>query len=185
MRNKNPKIIALFGGSFDPPHIGHEAIVKELLKLKLIQKVVIMPTYLNPFKSKFHAPSSLRLSWLKSIFSSYENVEINSYEVDAKRQVSSYESVKYLLKRYDKIYLVIGADNLKTFSKWHNYNELMSLVTVIVAHRDNIEIPSNFINLKVEEAISSTTLRASMNKEKLSNICSDEIIQFYKENNEQ
>ena len=46
--------IALFGGSFDPPHIGHEAVVKALKDFKEIDKIIIMPTFLNPFKSKFY-----------------------------------------------------------------------------------------------------------------------------------
>jgi len=183
MRNNNSKIIALFGGSFDPPHIGHESIVKEILKLKMVDKVVIMPTYLNPFKSKFYAPSSLRLKWLKNIFMPYKNVEIDSYEIDLKRKVPSIESVQYLLKKYQKIYLVIGADNLETLSKWYKYDKLKSLVTFIVATRDNIKVPTNFIKLKVEENISSTSLRAYIDKNKLSPICSDEIIKFYKEKN--
>ena len=176
--------IALFGGSFDPPHIGHEAIVKEILKLKMIDKVVIMPTFLNPFKSSFHAPASLKVKWLKKIFASYKNVEIDCFEVDLKRQVSSFESVKYLLKRYKKIYLIIGADNLESLSKWNNYNELKELVTFVVASRDNIVIPTNFIKLKVEENISSTQLREHIDKNKLSDLCSTEITQFYKEKDE-
>ena len=177
--------IALFGGSFDPPHIGHEAIVVEALKLKDIEKVVIMPTYLNPFKSSFFAPSLLRLKWLKKVFAPYKNVEINSYEVNLGRKVSSIDSVKYLLKRYKKIYLIIGADNLKTLSKWDRYNELKTLVTFVIAHRDDIEIPKNFLELKIKEDISSTNLRKSIDRDKLSKICSDEIIKFYKEKNEE
>ena len=176
--------IALFGGSFDPPHLGHEAIVKEILKLDIIEKVVIMPTFLNPFKSNFHASPALRIAWLKKIFAPYDNVAIESYEVDLKRQVSSFESVKYLLKRYKKIYLIIGADNLKALSKWNNYSELKELVTFVVVSRDGIEIPANFLKLKVEENISSTQLRKHIDSSKLSKICSNEITEFYKEKNE-
>jgi len=184
MRNNNAKIIALFGGSFDPPHIGHESIVKEILKLKMVDKVVIMPTYLNPFKSKFYAPSSLRLKWLQDIFMLYENVEVDSYEINLKRKVPTIESVHHLLKKYQKIYLIIGADNLKSLSQWNHYDELKNLVTFIVATRDDIKIPTNFIKLKVEENISSTSLRRYIDKSKLSHICSDEITKFYKEKNE-
>lgn len=176
--------IALFGGSFDPPHIGHEAIVQEALKLKFIQKVVIMPTYLNPFKSNFYAPATLRIKWLKKIFAHYDNVEIDSYEVDLKKQVSSFQSVKYLLKKYKRIYLIIGADNLESLSKWSRYDELKELVTFIVASRDEIKVPTNFIQLKVQENISSTQLREHIDKNKLSSICSKEITKFYKEKNE-
>jgi len=179
------KSIALFGGSFDPPHIGHEAIVKELLKLKFVEKVVIMPTFLNPFKSNFYAPSALRLKWLKKIFSSYKNVEVSSYEVDLGKKVPTIDSVKYLLKRYKSIYLVIGADNLQTLHLWDKYDELKKLVTFVIASRDGIEIDANFLQIKVEENVSSTSLRGYTDKKKLSKICSDEITTFYKEKNEQ
>ena len=177
------KSIALFGGSFDPPHIAHEDIVKELLKLKSIEKVVIMPTFLNPFKSEFHAPSELRLKWLKDIFLSYDNVEVSSYEVDLKRVVPSIESVKYLLKKYKKIYLTIGADNLKEITKWKNYKDLKELVTFVVATRDDIKIPKEFIKIDVDDNISSSMLREQIDETKLNQICSKEIIKFYKEKN--
>jgi len=176
--------IALFGGSFDPPHIGHEAVVREALKLKDIDKVVIMPTFLNPFKSSFWAPATLRLKWLKEIFNTFKDVEISSYEVDLKRKVPTVDSVKYLLKRYKKVYLIIGADNLKSLEKWYKYDELKTLVTFVVASRDEIEVPDNYLKLKVEEDISSTKLREDIDINKISNICSDEITKFYKEKNE-
>ena len=176
--------IALFGGSFDPPHIGHEAIVREALKLEDIDKVVVMPTFLNPFKSSFLAPSTLRLKWLKEIFASYEKVEVSSYEVDLEKKVPTVDSVKYLLRRYKKVYLIIGADNLKALDKWYKYDELKTLVTFVVASRDEIEIPDNFLKLKVEEDISSTKLRENIDISKISKICSEEITKLYKEKNE-
>jgi len=176
--------VALFGGSFDPPHLGHEAIVKEVLKLDIIEKIIIMPTFLNPFKSNFYAPPALRIKWLKKIFAPYDNVEIDNYEVDLKRQVSSFDSVKHLLKRYKKIYLIIGADNLESLSKWSRYDELKTLVTFIIASRDEIEVPANFLKIKVEENISSTQLREHIDSSKLSKICSNEITKFYKDKNE-
>ncbi|MCW1558127.1 adenylyltransferase/cytidyltransferase family protein, partial [Campylobacter jejuni] len=42
--------IALFGGSFDPPHNGHNSVVLEALEKLDIDKLIIMPTYINPFK---------------------------------------------------------------------------------------------------------------------------------------
>lgn len=171
--------IALFGGSFDPPHIGHEAIVKALLNFKDIDKVVIMPTYLNPFKSSSHAPSELRLKWLHDIFDSHRRIEINSYEVDLKEKTPTIRSVKYLLPKYKKIYLVIGADNLATLSKWTDYNELKQLVTFIVCTRDNIEIPDNMLKIQIDKPVSSTDLRKHMKISKLVGKCAQEIKNYY------
>ncbi|MBU0720941.1 nicotinate (nicotinamide) nucleotide adenylyltransferase [bacterium] len=175
--------IALFGGSFDPPHIGHEAIVKAVQNFKEIDKVVIMPTFLNPFKSKSHAPSALRLKWLKGIFSSYENVIVDNYEVDSNKKVSSIQTVKYLLKKYKKIYLIIGADNLASLDTWERYEELKDLVTFVVASRDKIDIPDGFLTLNIDVDISSTELRRHVEISKLPKVCALEISKFYKENN--
>ncbi|MBD3829662.1 MAG: adenylyltransferase/cytidyltransferase family protein, partial [Arcobacter sp.] len=46
--------IAIFGGSFDPIHIAHVAIVETALKQLDIDKLIIVPTYLNPFKNSFY-----------------------------------------------------------------------------------------------------------------------------------
>jgi nicotinate-nucleotide adenylyltransferase len=174
------KTIALFGGSFDPPHIAHEAIVKALLNIEEIDKVIVMPTFLNPFKLQSFAPSKLRLKWLKEIFSDYENVEISDFEVLKNRKVPTIDSVKYLLKTYKKVYLTVGADNLKSLHKWQSFDELKNLVTFVVASRYDVEVPSNFIKLNIDIDISSTALRKSMDKTKLPQKCALEIEKFYK-----
>lgn len=174
--------VALFGGSFDPPHIGHEAIVKALQEIKHIDKIIVMPTYLNPFKSKFYADASTRIEWLKEIFNDYKNVEISDFEANQKKQVASIDSVKYLLTKYKTVYLVIGADNLNSLKKWKNYDELEKLVQFIVAPRDNIKIPSKFLKLDIDEDISSTDLREDIDLKKLPNKCAEQIEKHYKEN---
>ncbi len=174
--------IALFGGSFDPPHIGHEAVVKALCNFKDVDKVIVMPTFLNPFKSKFYAPSSLRVEWLKKIFSDYENVIVSSYEVEQEKAVTTITTVKNLLKSYKKIYLVIGADNLASLHKWHKYDELKELVTFVIAPRDGIEISSDFLRLDIDEKVSSTKLREDIEISKLPKKCAEDIYNYYKEN---
>lgn len=151
--------IALFGGSFDPPHTGHKAIVEAAQNLKEIDKVVIMPAFLNPFKSKSHSTPQQRLAMVKEMFKDNDNVEVSDFEVNQKQKVPSIITVKYLLKKYDKIYLIIGADNLESLHKWQNYEELKTLVTFIVASRDNIRIPEKYITLNVDVPVSSTQIR--------------------------
>ncbi len=178
------RTIALFGGSFDPPHLGHEAIVKALNELSFIDHIIVMPTYLNPFKNSSVAPASRRLEWLKEIFFSMKKVEVSSFEVEQKVKVPTLKTVKHLLKSYKKIYLVIGADNLKSLDKWHGFNELKTVVIFIVATREKIDIPKGFISLQIDENISSSELRNKMNINTLSKINAKKIIKYYKENNE-
>ena len=178
------RTIALFGGSFDPPHLGHEAIVKVLNKLDFIDKIIVMPTFLNPFKSSSVASATQRLEWLKEIFLPIKKVEVSSFEVEKNTKVSTLETVTYLLKSYEKVYVVIGADNLKSLTQWQGFEELKNKVTFIVASREKIDIPKDFICLEIDENISSSQLRNKMNINQLSKINAEKIVTYYKENNE-
>ena len=175
------KTIALFGGSFDPPHLGHKAVVDAVLSTLNVDKVIVMPAYLNPFKREVYAPPELRLKWLQEMFSSYKNVEVDDFELTCKQKVPSLQTVRHLQKRFEKIYLVIGADNLALLHKWHGYDELKNSVTFVVATRDDKEIPQEFLSLHVSEPISSTSLREEIKKEFLPVCVADEIEKYYKE----
>jgi len=175
------KTIALFGGSFDPPHIGHIAIIEALKQLEYIDEVVVMPTYLNPFKQNFVADASLRLKWLKQIFQNDSKVTISDFEVKQQKKIPTIQSVEYLLKKYSKIYLVIGADNLASLNKWHQFEKLQNLVNFIVVSRDGIEIDKKFIQLYVDHPISSSQLRQKLNESQLPIECKDEILKIYGE----
>ncbi len=179
--HKKGQTVALFGGSFDPPHLGHEAVVKALISQSEIDKIVIMPTFLNPFKSSSFAPPKKRLKWLKEIFSTSKDVYIDSFEVEKHEKVPTITTVEYLLKSYDKVYLVIGADNLKDLQKWYKFDELQRIVTFFVALRDEIYVPHEFLKLFVQADISSTSLRRTMNIDKLSAVNAEEIMNYYKE----
>ena len=87
--------VAVFGGSFDPPHIGHDLIIKSAFKSLDIDKLFIIPTYINPFKKGFVADENTRLAWVKKLWGSLEKVEFLDYEVRAKRPVPSIESVYF------------------------------------------------------------------------------------------
>ena len=98
--------IALFGGSFDPPHAGHDAAVKAILSSLKPNLLVIMPSFLNPFKKSFSAPPQLRLRWCRALWSDAPGVEVSDYEISQNRSVSTIQSVKFLLEKYgihDKI----------------------------------------------------------------------------------
>ncbi len=178
--------IAIFGGSFDPLHVGHVQIVNEAINSLHIDKLYIIPTYLNPFKKVFHAPSTLRLKWLQKVFTCKEKIEILDYEIKQERAVPTIETVKYLKQKepnIKKIYLLIGADNLSSLHKWHNYKELSNLVEFVVASRDKIKIPENLIKLPIHAKISSSKLRSTMNKSFIPQIIEDEITKYYNKNN--
>ena len=92
--------IALFGGSFDPPHAGHEAAVRAILSSLKPDLLVIMPSFLNPFKKSFSAPPQLRLRWCRLLWSDAPRVEVSDYEISQNVPVPTIQSVKFLLEKY-------------------------------------------------------------------------------------
>jgi len=169
---------AIFGGSFDPPHIGHLEVIQQAIKSLNIDELIVVPAFLNPFKSKSYAPAELRLKWLKAMTEKMESVRVSSYEIDQNRAVASIETVKHF-KNGDDIYLIIGADNLKDLSSWKDFKALDEMVTWVVATRDNIEIPSGYIVLNVNQNISATQLREQVQEAYLDKSIAKEILDFY------
>ncbi len=175
--------IAIFGGSFDPPHIGHLEVIQQTIISLNIDKLIVVPAFLNPFKSQAFAPADLRLKWLKTITEKMPKVEISTYEIEQNRPVPSIETVSHFYKG-EKIYLIIGADNLENLSQWHRFDALNEMVEWVVASRDSIDVPQGYIPLHVDHAISSSDLRANMDRNFLHPSTADEIESFYRENNE-
>lgn len=159
--------IAIFGGSFDPPHIGHQTIAKKAIKKLDIDLLIVVPAYLNPLKIKSFLDAKTRFNLLKKLFSKNEMIKVSKFEIKQDRPVYSIETIKYIKKKYkpSKIYLIIGADNYKTFHLWNNYEEIKELVELVVVTRDGYKYKKdeNVKRLKVDIKISSTELRNTFN----------------------
>ncbi len=175
-------ILAIFGGSFDPLHIGHIEIVKKALNELKIDKLLIVPTYINPFKKRFTAPANKRLEWLKKVFENKKKVEVIDFEIKQKRAVYTIETLLHLkscYKNIEKTYLIIGADNLKNLQKWHKFEELKKQVTFVVATRKDTKLPKDLKKLSINVNISSTSLRDKIDENFLPKTLKDEIKKYY------
>ena len=172
--------IALFGGSFDPPHLGHLAVIHAALAQLDIECLYVIPAYLNPFKSEFSAPPRLRFKWLKTILHD-PRVIVSDFEIMQERSVRSIETVTHFQDKADKIYMIIGADNLPHLRKWHRFDALDSMVTWVVATRKDARIDTHYLRLNVDMPVSSSALRRDCDARWLPSEIRHEIINFYKE----
>lgn len=163
MVNYNKPVVAIFGGSFDPPHKGHQEIVRVALSSLDIDKLHIVPAFLNPFKSSNLASSQTRLKWIKTLFSNIDNVIIETYEIDQGKSTTTFDTVKHINKMNIVKYLIIGADNLNSISKWSNFEWLNEHVTWVIASRDGYNLDTNVLKnwklLDVDMKISATKIR--------------------------
>ena len=130
--------ICVFGGAFDPLHLGHEKLISELLSK--FDKVIVMLSKQSPGKNAPDASDADRLKMLSLCsFFKDSNLIVDDYEIisDAKPSYTI-DSVKYISNKFkgDEIYLALGLDQLKNLSNWHNVEELLKLVKIICFNRN-------------------------------------------------
>ena len=150
------KTVALFGGAFNPPHKGHVAMVKILLRDPEIDTVWILPAYRHPF-GKLMLPFEQRLAMSRLAFSPLSsNVKVRPLERKLGGRGYTINLLKYLKKLYPRIdfKLVMGADSYRERDKWHDMAGIRRLVDLIVFSRGTrSEIP-NISSTKLRRALS-------------------------------
>lgn len=175
--------IAIFGGSFDPPHNGHHKIVQKALEVLEIDKLIVTPAYLNPFKHASHATPSQRLHWCKEIFH-HPKVEISSFEIDQHKSIYSAQTIAHFRQYYEVKYFIIGADNVASLDKWHQFEWINETITWAIAHRDKIAFDTSMIrewvDLPIEVNISSSMIRTALMFDHIDHKIKDEIERVYR-----
>ena len=163
MVNKSKPTVAIFGGSFDPPHKGHQHIVEKAIEVLDIDKLLVVPAYLNPFKTSSLASANQRLIWSHLLFDEIPNVIVDDYEIKEGKSTTTKQSVKHFNTTYDVKYLIVGSDNLSTLTKWHQFEWLNEHVSWVIATRTGhpLELHSlkNYKILELNADINSTEIR--------------------------
>lgn len=128
--------IAVYGGSFDPPHKGHRLLAESLAKKTGADKVVVIPAALSPFKNKTSASPEQRLDMCSLAFNS-PLFEISDMEIKRGGKSYTVDTLRDMKKNYPdaQLYLFMGEDMLLSFDKWYNYREILKIATVVCACR--------------------------------------------------
>lgn len=133
--------IGLYGGSFDPVHIGHQRVAESFLKSKLLDELHLVPTAYPPHKEESSTSFYHRSQMLKIAFSDYEHVVVNEVENSLPKPSYTLQTIEYLQEKHPEnlYYLCIGEDNLSTFHTWHKYKSILQKVRLIVAGRPGLD----------------------------------------------
>ena len=163
MVKEGKQVVAMFGGSFDPPHLGHQRIVEKAIKSLDIDKLLVVPAYLNPFKTSSLANAEQRLRWCHILFDDIPNVIVDDYEIKEGKSTTTLQSIKHFNIVYDVKYLIIGSDNLSTLTKWHNFEWLNTHIIWVIVTRENHPLETKSLRewrtLMLEAPMSSTDIR--------------------------
>ena len=166
--------IGIFGGAFNPPHNGHINAAKAFIEGCNLDILYVVPTYISPFKEDLL--NNIKLDHISLLvqeaFAKIPKVTISDFEISKKSISYTIDTVRYFKKIHEKddIFLLIGLDNAFNFYLWKEYQEILKLVTIVIANRDIKinhdldpklqEIFGSYIDLKTELIdISSSQIR--------------------------
>jgi len=165
--------IFFYGGTFDPPHIGHYNIVEYCLDL--CENFIIIPAKQSPFKkTKPEASKIHRLNMLNILFENFNKVEVDIFELESGNPNYTYLTINYLKKKFpnSNLTMVLGYDQLLKLNQWKNYKQIIDNVNILCFNRK--------INHKLEYNDEKIKVVDSFNY----NISSQEIRKIIKNNNE-
>ncbi len=149
----NPvKKIGLFGGTFDPIHIGHIIVAEWVQDALDLQTVFFIPNLIHPFgKRKDITPAEHRLNMLRLAVKPFERFRISDYEIQKGGISYAIETIEYFESQMPqaRLYYFIGADNLADFHKWHRYEEILQKVQLVVYDRKEGHVPENLPKEKI------------------------------------
>lgn len=131
--------IGLFGGTFDPVHIGHLRAAEEIRESFLLDRVYFIPAYIPPHKRRQGiTDADIRLRMIKSAIRG--NPYLRASEIELKREGVSYsiDTVRAFEKRFKTLYFIIGIDAFSEIDTWHDYREIFHHTNFIIMIR-----PSN------------------------------------------
>lgn len=133
--------IGIYGGSFDPIHIGHLLVARAALEEMSLSRVIFVPAARSPFKSDQEPASAhLRLSMLNIALSDVNNMEVSDWEITNGGLSFTINTVKYFRSSFpdSEIVYIIGADQCSSLHKWKSADELSKLVTFAIIPRPGV-----------------------------------------------
>ena len=135
----------IFGGSFNPPHMGHIQVMTEVQKKFGLDVIHVIPSHQNPLKISLEGPTpQQRLAMTQKAVQSFGG-QLIADDREIKRGGPSYtvDTLKEIAEEFpkDSLYLIVGADLFEQLDQWKNHTQLFDLANIIVVSRPGYDLP--------------------------------------------
>lgn len=158
-------IVAVFGGSFNPPHVAHVLAVALTLSTHEVDRVLVVPTFKHPF-AKTLAPYEDRVTMCELAMGWLPKVTVSRVEEELGGDSRTLRTLEHLAATHPewRLRLVIGADILAETSKWFGFEAIARIAPPIVLGRVGIGRESGNVHAPepLLPSVSSTEVRAKL-----------------------
>jgi nicotinate-nucleotide adenylyltransferase len=169
MNGRRKQRIALYGGTFDPVHVGHIAVAESLCKLFALDEVLFIPAHVAPHKRDAKVtPGWHRYAMLALATQGAARLRISTVELDAPEKPYTVETLARLateLGEEARLFFIMGADSWSEITTWREWERVLTLANHIIVTRPGYELESAHVTREISERLMD--LRG-MDHEKLS-----------------
>lgn len=162
---KKKQRVGIMGGTFNPPHLGHLIMAKEVQEQLQLDKVLFMPDNLPPHIDKKEAiDSKYRLKMVELSIADEDKFYLEDLEIRRGGVSYTYDTIKELNKLYPDVefYFIIGGDMVEYLPKWYKIDELVKMVQFVSVERKGYDKKCSYPLIWVDVPridISSTMIR--------------------------
>jgi nicotinate-nucleotide adenylyltransferase len=140
------KRIGIFGGTFDPIHIGHLRIALEIKQQLQLDEMHLLPCYVPPHRPTPGASASQRVDMLEIALQSCTELRIDKRELQRDKPSYTYDTLHELraeVGEHNSLCLCMGMDSFATLDTWHNWTQLLQLAHIVVVARPGWFLPES------------------------------------------
>jgi nicotinate-nucleotide adenylyltransferase len=130
--------LGIFGGTFDPPHVGHLLAASDAIEHLALDRLVFVPVATQPLKtSRATAPAADRLAMVRLTAGDDPRLETDSVELDRDGLSYTVDTLREFARRAPSAerFFIVGADVLSTFADWRDPHLVLDLATLAVLTR--------------------------------------------------
>jgi nicotinate-nucleotide adenylyltransferase len=128
----------LFGGTFDPPHVGHVALARTALRELGLDRLVVLVAGTPPHKP-VETDAETRLRLAEAAFANVPGVDVSRRELDRPGRSYTLETARWASTEFGDPVFIVGADEFADFLGWHEPNEILEHVRLAVATRSGYD----------------------------------------------
>lgn len=137
--------VGFFGGSFDPPHMGHLALARLAIERVGLDRVLMAPVGAQPLKRDESAPFADRVAMVRLAIANQPRIELSLIDApraggEANYTVDTVRTLRNRLGPADRLYCLMGADSFLTIGNWYRAEVLLSECDFIVGSRPGFDL---------------------------------------------
>lgn len=151
------KRIAIYGGTFDPVHLGHIEVAKKVSELFEIDELLFVPARMAPHKlTRPVTPAIDRYAMLVLATQEEPRLLVSTFELDAPDRRYTVDTLTHFKRHFGEsadVFFVMGADSWAEITTWREWEQLLALVNHIVVTRPGYDINLDLVSSSVRERI--------------------------------